>query len=141
MAEINFFTEDLIFELNDKEAINAWIEQTIEGEGYQLRLLNFILCSDEYLHQINVEYLDHDTLTDIITFDNSEEEDEVEGDIFVSIDRVKDNAQTMSLSFEEEFHRVLIHGVLHLCGYLDKSDEEKQQMRSKEDEALQRLKL
>jgi probable rRNA maturation factor len=140
MAEINFFTEDVIFELQDKKAIQNWIQQTIEREGFELLVLNFIFCSDEYLHQINVEYLDHDTFTDIITFDNSDSNEEIEGDIFISIDRIEENSKSHAHTFEEELHRVIIHGVLHLCGYMDKTDKEKQLMREKENEALNHFK-
>jgi rRNA maturation RNase YbeY len=90
--------------------------------------LNYIFCSDNYLHQINVEYLDHDTLTDIITFDNSEEEETIEGDIFVSVERVEDNAKDLNVQFDDEILRVLAHGLLHLCGYDDHTDEEEAEM-------------
>ncbi|UII22342.1 rRNA maturation RNase YbeY [Fulvivirga ligni] len=135
---IHFFEEEVNYKLPDSEHTILWIENSIKAEGYSLEELNFIFCSDEYLHQMNVEYLDHDTLTDIITFDNSEE-DTIEGDIFISIDRVKENASDQNTSFDNELHRVLIHGVLHLCGYGDKEAEEKKLMREKEDTYLSKL--
>ena len=97
--------------------------------------INYIFCSDNYLHQINFQYLDHDTFTDIITFDQSDK-DQIEGDIFISIDRVHENANERNISFVNELHRVMIHGILHLLGYNDKTPKEKQLMREKEDECL-----
>ena len=98
--------------------------------------LNYIFCSDDYLLEINKQYLDHDYYTDIITFDNSEEEGKIEGDIYVSVDRVKENAIEFGANFETELRRVLIHGLLHLMNYTDTSEELKAQMRAKEDECL-----
>ena len=100
--------------------------------------LTYIFCSDEYLRQINMEHLDHDYYTDIITFDNAEDEHRLEGDIFISLDRIRDNANILGVTFEHEFHRVLAHGLLHLIGYGDKSPAEEQQMRAKEDFYLAR---
>jgi rRNA maturation RNase YbeY len=116
--------------------MRAWIFETIKAEQKQLGELNYIFCSDEYLLKINKEYLNHDTLTDIITFDNSEEALTIEGDIFISIERVQENAQELKVSFEEELARVMIHGVLHLVGYKDKTLEDSQKMRAKEDHYL-----
>ena len=132
---IFFQNEDVSLELNDSSSLVHWIEQVITTEDKTLKSLNFIFCSDAYLHQINVEYLQHDTLTDIITFPYSRPPI-IEGDIFISIDRIKENASTFNTSFENELHRVIIHGVLHLCGYLDKTPKEKKEMRAKEDGAL-----
>lgn len=132
---VDFSVEDVEFELADSPTTVKWLEKIIEQEEKKLRLLNFIFCSDEYLHQLNVEYLDHDTLTDIITFPYAEPPI-VEGDIFISIDRVRENAKKFEVPFSKELNRVMVHGVLHLCGYGDKSDEEAKLMRSKEDEAL-----
>jgi probable rRNA maturation factor len=133
---IEFYNEDVEFSLSNPEQVSDWIASIIEQHDYELAGLTYIFCSDEYLHQINVEYLDHDTLTDIITFDNADEEGTVEGDIFVSIDRVRDNAQTLGIPFEDELHRVLIHGVLHLLGFKDKTDEQEALMRKQEDSCL-----
>ncbi|WP_435355337.1 rRNA maturation RNase YbeY [Emticicia sp. SJ17W-69] len=130
---INFHTEDINFKVEKPIKTKKWLKKVIEMEGFELSEINYIFCSDEYLHKINLEYLDHDTLTDIITFDNSEEKNLIEGDIFVSIDRVNDNAKDFNSSFEQELQRVLVHGVLHLCGYYDKSIEDEKQMRAKED--------
>ena len=134
---IDFETEDINFELTNYQQVSAWIKQVIHKHNFKLEALTFIFCSDEYLHKINLEYLDHDTLTDIITFDNSDEEGIIEGDIFISIDRVKENAKDLNVSFDDELHRVIIHGVLHLLGIDDKTPELKATMRVKENESLQ----
>ncbi|MER2997474.1 rRNA maturation RNase YbeY [Pontibacter populi] len=133
---IEFHSEDIEFSLSNPEQVADWIATIIEQHDFELAGLTYIFCSDDYLHQINVEYLDHDTLTDIITFDNADEEGVVESDIFVSIDRVKDNAQTLGIPFEDELHRVLIHGVLHLLGFKDKTEEQEALMRKQEDSCL-----
>ncbi|GAB3825164.1 rRNA maturation RNase YbeY [Pontibacter rugosus] len=133
---IEFFSEDIEFELENPEQVAEWIGTVIEQHDQELINLTYIFCSDDYLHQINVEYLDHDTLTDIITFSNADIEGTVEGDLFISIDRVRDNAKDLGTAFEDELHRVIIHGVLHLLGYKDKSEEEEALMRKEEDSLL-----
>lgn len=130
---INFHSESIDFKVTNPIKTKRWLKSVITAEGFELSEINYIFCNDEYLHKINVEYLDHDTLTDIITFDNSEDETLIEGDIFVSIERIIDNAIDFKTSFEHEFRRVIVHGVLHLCGYYDKTDEDEKQMRGKED--------
>ncbi|NBB19739.1 rRNA maturation RNase YbeY [Runella sp. CRIBMP] len=130
---IQFFIEDVDFKVPQSRKTKSWLQSIIKAEGFSLNQLNYIFCSDEYLLNVNRQYLDHDFYTDIITFDNSEEEAVVEGDIFISIDRVKDNAQELNKPFEEELRRVLAHGILHLVGYDDKEDEQEQEMRAKED--------
>lgn len=135
-AIINFFTEDIAYTLKNKIALRQWIKETIYAEGFRPAEISFILCSDDYLHQINVDYLQHDTYTDIITFDNSEEEKKIEGDIFISIERTMENAEKFNVSQEDELHRVMIHGILHLCGYLDKKKQDKELMTVKENEYL-----
>lgn len=132
---ISFQMEAIDFELASPPTIIHWIAQIIAREHCRLVTLNYIFCSDEYLHQINLEYLDHDTLTDIITFPYSDPP-LIHGDIFISIERVRENADMLAIDFTDELHRVMIHGVLHLCGYGDKSAEEKKRMTEKEDEAL-----
>ncbi|MFN3850733.1 MAG: rRNA maturation RNase YbeY [Spirosomataceae bacterium] len=133
---INFFCEDIDFKVHKPNFLKKWLKESAINEGYTVKDLNYIFCSDDYLHKINLEYLDHDTLTDIITFDNSEKDGKIEGDIFISIDRVKDNAKDFSTEFDHELRRVLVHGLLHLCGYLDETDEEEAEMRTKENEYL-----
>jgi len=130
---INFFNEDISFKLKQKGLVRNWIRNTIISENHRLKLLNFIFCSDAYLLNINKQYLNHDTYTDIITFDNSDFELEIAGDIFISVERVKDNAKELALDDTEELHRVIIHGTLHLLGYSDKSKSLKAQMTDKED--------
>lgn len=138
---IVFFNEDIDFKFQHKNLLKKWLKKVAETEGFKMKNLNYIFCSDEYLHKINVEYLEHDTYTDIITFDNSEEESDIEGDIFVSIERIKDNSQELKTVFEDEFKRVLVHGLLHLCGYGDHTDEEEIEMRNKEDFYIQQFSL
>jgi probable rRNA maturation factor len=136
MPSVNFFEEDIRFKLKDKTKVKTWVKATIEAEGYKLQELNYIFCSDEYLLGINQQYLDHDTYTDIITFDNSEKEKVITGDIFISIDRIRENAAKFNSSELNELHRVIIHGALHLLGYKDKTAESKKKMTAKEDQYL-----
>ena len=112
------------------------LETVLAKEEQHAKTINYIFCSDDYLLKINKEYLNHDTLTDIITFDNSEEEGKIEADIFISIDRIKENALSLKKDFDQELHRVIIHGLLHLLGYNDKTDDDKAEMRKKEDACL-----
>ncbi len=133
MISFNYETD---FELKNEAQYEDWISRIIESEGFDEGEINYIFCDDEYLHKINVEYLDHDTLTDIISFDYTVG-NLIQGDIFVSVERVQDNANDFKVSFEEELKRVLSHGVLHYCGYKDKSPEDEALMRSKEEEKMQ----
>ena len=133
MISFNYETD---FELENEAQYEDWISRIIESEGFDEGEINYIFCDDEYLRKINVEYLDHDTLTDIISFDYTVG-NLIQGDIFVSIERVKDNANDFNVSFDEELKRVLSHGVLHYCGYKDKSPEDEALMRSKEEEKMQ----
>ena len=133
---LNFFSEDIDFSLPNPVKTKKWIRNSSKSEGYEISDLNYIFCSDDYLLEINKQYLDHDYYTDIITFDNSEEDNILEGDIYVSIDRIRENAETFHADFNTELRRVLIHGLLHLTGYEDSTDELKSIMRAKEDEYL-----
>ncbi len=139
MPAINFFQEEVSFPLKDKLKLKKWIKDTIEAEGYKLQELNYIFCSDEYLLQMNQQYLDHDTLTDIITFDNSETQGKIIGDIFISIERIWENAKKFDVSKERELQRVVIHGALHLVGYADKKPADKKLMTEKEDFYLNKV--
>ena len=132
MINFNYETN---FNLDNEEATASWLGNVIASENKKEGEINYIFCDDEYLHKINMEYLDHDTLTDIISFDYSMG-NELHGDIFISIERVKDNAADYKVSFEEELMRVLAHGILHYCGYKDKGEEEELLMRAKEDEKI-----
>ena len=133
-APIIFNVEDIDFELPDRDAVLDWIHRVVRSEDKRIGSVSYIFCSDDYLVQINIEYLNHDTLTDIITFPYATSP--IEGDIFISIDRVRDNAKDFGVPFEQELRRVIIHGVLHLCGYGDKTAAEALVMRGKEDAAL-----
>ena len=133
MPAINFFEEDISYKLKNKSPVRRWITETISAEGSRLKELNYIFCSDVYLLQINQQYLSHDTYTDIITFDNSEEEGSIAGDIFISIDRIRENAAKFNVTESDELHRVIIHGALHLLGYGDKKPADKKRMSEKED--------
>jgi probable rRNA maturation factor len=139
MPSVNFFCEEIYYKVPQPRALKKWIKAAIAQEGYVLNHLNFIFCSDGYLHKMNVEYLNHDTLTDIITFDNSEGDKEIEGDVFISVDRIKENASKFSTTERAELQRVIIHGVLHLVGYTDKTAKAKTEMRKKEDAYLSLL--
>ena len=133
MISFNYETD---FELENEAQYEDWISRIIESEGFDEGEINYIFCDDDYLHKINVEYLDHDTLTDIISFDYTVG-NLIQGDIFISIERVRDNANDFNVSFDEELKRVLSHGVLHYCGYKDKSPKDEALMRSKEEEKMQ----
>ena len=134
---IEFLVEDVPdFELRDAEVLTSWIERVAEVHEHRLVQLTFIFCSDDYLHRLNVEYLGHDTLTDVITFDNADDSDIIEGDVFISVERVRENAQELHISFRDELHRVMIHGVLHLLGYHDKDLLSQTAMRHREDYCL-----
>lgn len=132
MINFNYETD---FSLNNEQAFTDWLSVVIVSEKKNEGEINYIFCDDEYLHKINVEYLNHDTLTDIISFDYTVG-NEISGDIFVSVERVEDNAKDFNVSFDEELKRVLAHGILHYCGYKDKSDADAELMRSKEDEKI-----
>jgi rRNA maturation RNase YbeY len=138
---ISFHNQNIKFSLKDKTILKQWIKSTIEKKKRKTGEINFIFCSDEHLLGINKQYLDHDTYTDIITFDYSKEDVKlpISGDIFISIDRVKENAEKFSKTFENELHRVIIHGTLHLLGYADKTKSAKAEMTKEEDKSLKNL--
>ncbi len=131
---IDFFSETP-FNLQNSEEVASWISAIISNENFEEGEVSYIFCDDEYLHKLNLEFLKHDTLTDIISFDNSLG-NQINGDIFISVERVKENANSFNTSFENELHRVIIHGVLHYCGYKDKTKKDTDLMRTKEDAAL-----
>ena len=133
-SKINFYSENE-FILEETNRYAKWIEQVIASENMKLEEINYIFCDDEYMLKLNVEFLDHDTYTDIITFNNNVGRI-LQGDIFISTERVKDNAATFGVIFEEELRRVLSHGILHLCGYNDKTEKESLIMRDKEEEKM-----
>ncbi|AWG20844.1 rRNA maturation RNase YbeY [Flavobacterium faecale] len=132
MISFNYEKE---FVLENEEAYETWLSAVIVSESKKEGEINYIFCDDEYLHKINLEYLNHDTLTDIISFDYSMG-NELHGDVYVSIERVIDNAKDFEVSFDEELKRVLVHGILHYCGYKDKGEKDEALMRSKEEEKM-----
>jgi rRNA maturation RNase YbeY len=134
---INFFYEETQFKLPERQKRKTWLREIAKVESFKISELNYIFCSDEYLYQINVDYLNHDTLTDIITFDNSEKEKELAGDIFISIDRVNENAEKHKIDQSTELSRVISHGLFHLLGYKDKSKDEAIAIRAKEEFAIE----
>jgi probable rRNA maturation factor len=132
---ISFNNQSVFFKLKEKNKIKAWIKSVAEKEKHKVGTVNYIFCTDDELLEINIKHLNHKTLTDIITFDYTEGKT-INSDIFISIERVLDNAKKFKVSFEEELHRVMIHGILHLCGYKDKSKPDAELMRKKENAAL-----
>jgi len=135
-GKIQFFAENIRFNLKNRSVLRHWLHTVIEKEEGQCGTLTYIFCNDDYLSDLNSRFLSHKSLTDILTFQNTEEEGMVEGDIFISIDRVAENAEKYHVNFEEELHRVMVHGVLHLLGYKDKMKDEKVKMRKKEADYL-----
>jgi len=131
---ILFFSETN-FKPSQKRPIKNWIMEIVKRENKKIRDINIVFYNDEQLAILNKQYLNHSTLTDIITFDYSEK-NMLQGDIFISVERVKENAKRFDYTFEEELRRVIAHGILHLCGYKDKKNDDKQQMKQKEEEAL-----
>ncbi len=135
MISFNYETD---FSLEDENGLSDWISKAIVSEKFKEGDINYIFCDDEYLHKLNVEFLHHDTLTDIISFDYSMGKI-IQGDIYISIERVRDNAKDFNVFFYEELNRVMIHGVLHYCGYKDKSTQDAKEMRAKENHYLAML--
>jgi probable rRNA maturation factor len=132
MIEFNYETT---FQVEDENRLEKWIENVASENGFEVGEINYIFCDDEYLLKLNVEFLKHDTLTDVISFDNTLGK-LINGDIFISVERVVENAKEYNASFEDELHRVMVHGVLHYMGFKDKSDDEIKQMRTAENSSL-----
>ena len=132
MDTIQFFAEDIDFTLPAPDATAAWLRQVILQENYSLMQLNIIFCSDRYLHTYNLAYLQHDTLTDVLSFDHSDAPGTLEGDIYISVERVRENALGEQLPWLHELHTVMVHGVLHLLGYADHAPADRALMRQKE---------
>ncbi|TXD83985.1 rRNA maturation RNase YbeY [Subsaximicrobium wynnwilliamsii] len=135
MINFNYETE---FKLTNETNLAAWLTSVIASEEHKEGEINYVFCDDDYLHKLNLEFLEHDTLTDIISFDYSIGK-ELHGDIYISVERVRENASEYSTDFEEELQRVMVHGILHYCGYKDKTESEQNAMRAKEDLYLIRL--
>jgi rRNA maturation RNase YbeY len=136
---ILFFIEDIRYSLRHRIKIRRWLLSAILAEKKKPGTISIILCSDSYLHTLNLKYLKHDTLTDVITFDYSEDNNRLSGDIFISLERVKENSKLFEVPVVQELYRVMIHGILHLAGYRDKTSEDRDTMRSKEDYYLSLL--
>lgn len=133
---VHFFKEDTSFNLKEKRKVKQWLNKVIADHNFLCGDINYIFCSDEHLLQINKDFLNHDYYTDIITFDQSDADDEISGDIYISVDRVKENSLTHGNFLEEEIRRVMVHGILHLLGFSDKTKEEESTMREKEEACL-----
>ncbi|MDT0553620.1 rRNA maturation RNase YbeY [Urechidicola vernalis] len=132
------YNSELEFELFNTDLVSDWLIDVIVNEGFSDGEINYVFCSDEYLLQKNIEFLNHDTLTDIISFDYTMGK-LISGDIFISVERVKENSKDFNVSFNNELCRVMVHGILHYCGYKDKSEEEKSVMRERENFYLAKL--
>ncbi|WP_397444872.1 rRNA maturation RNase YbeY [Polaribacter sp. R77954] len=132
------FNYEYDFQLINEHILENWIHKVVSNNGFEIGEINYIFCDDAYLYKLNMEFLQHDTLTDIISFDNTMGK-LLSGDIFISVERVKDNSNHFKVDFEEELHRVMIHGILHYMGLKDKSESEKLQMRQAENDALMLL--
>jgi probable rRNA maturation factor len=133
MISFNYETD---FEITNEQQYEEWLSGVIESEDKSEGEINYVFCDDEYLLQKNIEFLDHDTLTDIISFDYTMG-NLISGDIFISVERVKENAVEYGVPFEEELRRVMVHGILHYCGYKDKTEEDGKVMRDKEEEKME----
>jgi probable rRNA maturation factor len=136
---INFFKEDIQFRLTAKEQVVKWLLNVISKEGFKAGEVNYIFCNDKYLRKINKDYLQHNYNTDIVTFDNSGDKKIISGDIFISVDRVRENAMAYETRFSNELHRVMVHGLLHLAGYDDKNSRKQDEMRQREDYWLKKF--
>lgn len=136
VSKIIFFEDDIEFKLKNKQIIRKWLTETAKLENFNIENLNYIFCSDEVLLELNQSFLSHDTLTDIITFDNSETKGQINGEIYLSIQRIEENAIKFEIDFLNELYRVMVHGFLHLCGYNDKNILDKTQMTAKENTYL-----
>ena len=136
---VHFHFVDIKGSLKNRTDLKNFLVHLAKKEGFQLSSINYVFCSDNYLLKLNQDFLKHDTLTDIITFPLSKKGDPIEAEIYISLDRVQENASLFKTTFKEELHRVIFHGLLHLCGYKDKSALEKTLMRKKEDQYLKKL--
>ncbi len=136
VQQIQFFKEGTHFRLNHQKLLVTWLKRVARNEGFRIGVINYIFCNDDFLLELNKKFLEHNYFTDIITFDYGEKKGEISGDIFISVDTVAKNASLYSSKFSEELHRVMVHGLLHLCGYKDKSIRDKSIMRKMEEKYL-----
>ncbi len=133
---IHFFLEGVSYQLKNKEKLRQWLDLVIISENESYHDINIILCTDEFLHELNLTYLAHDHFTDVLTFDFSEADMVASGDIYISLPRVKENAKKFGVSVKDEIHRIIVHGILHLAGYDDKRARDKKRMTEKENHYL-----
>lgn len=138
IERISFQTQDIDLVIKEKNKIRLWIVNAIKNEGKKTGDITYIFCTDNYLLQMNQQYLQHDDYTDVITFDYTEG-DRASGDIFISYERILDNSNILDTKLEDELHRVMIHGIMHLCGYKDKQTDDRKQMTEKENQYLNLL--
>ncbi|ACU58244.1 rRNA maturation RNase YbeY [Chitinophaga pinensis] len=134
---INFTAHEVKVNLKNKTKLKAFIKDLFVQEGQRMKSMQYVFCSDEYLLEINQQFLQHDTLTDIVTFEMGEDPDVTEGEIYISVDRVRENAEKFKVTEEQELHRVIFHGALHLCGYKDKTKDQSAKMRQMENQCLE----
>ncbi|MBI9039260.1 MAG: rRNA maturation RNase YbeY [Bacteroidales bacterium] len=139
-ANINYFSQNINFSINDENKISEWLHLISKSENFNLSEINYIFCNDNFLYSLNIEYLNHNTFTDVISFDFSERTDQIAGDIYISIERISENANKFNKTINNELFRVMAHGLLHLLGYSDKTKSEKLLMTKKEDYYLSLLK-
>jgi probable rRNA maturation factor len=140
MAKISFNNNGVNPDLKDKAILKIFLESIFDEEMVDFQKISYIFCTDEYLHKLNMEYLHHDTLTDILTFTLSETSLPIISEIYISVERVKENSRILKTNYEEELHRVIIHGILHLCGFSDHTPQLKEEMRNKENYYLNKYK-
>jgi probable rRNA maturation factor len=138
-SRIQFFSENINFIFKNKIQTRNWLAKIIEEENKGLLNINYIFCLDEFLLELNKKYLNHSTLTDILTFPDDSVNGKISGDIYISIERIRENSEKYAQSFDKELHRVMVHGVLHLLGYKDKTKKEKETMTLKEDYYLKKI--
>ncbi|NNC94348.1 MAG: rRNA maturation RNase YbeY [Chitinophagales bacterium] len=134
--QFSFYSHEIDFQLEDHKKVCGWIRECVDKHSNKTFSLSYVLSNDEYVRQINNDFLEHDFYTDIITFPLEETEEFIEADIYISIERVKENAAKLDQAFDVELRRVIVHGVLHLLGYADRSEDQKNEMRQKENEML-----
>jgi probable rRNA maturation factor len=140
MAKISFNNNGIDPKLKDKTVLKFFLESILDEEMMDFQKISYIFCTDEYLHKLNMEYLHHDTLTDILTFTLSETSLPIISEIYISVERVRENSRTLKTKYDDELHRVMIHGILHLCGFSDHTSELKAEMRNKENYYLNKCK-
>ncbi len=141
LRKIQFHSEGIVFKFKRKKMYRLWLLTVAKAKNYKIDYVNYVFCNDDFLVKINQEFLNHDTLTDIITFEYTDDDKKIKSDIYISIERVLENAATNGVDFATELKRVMVHGLLHLCGYSDKTEEETLEMTKQENLAIQMLQI